>query len=134
MRTQQTVLLVDDDPHLLAALRRTLRFEPYALLLAESATAALQLLRTVPVDVLVTDQQMPGMSGTEFLVAVRREFPQVVSIMLTGRADLSTATSAIEAGAVYRFFTKPCETAVLACAIRDALRLPALRDARLTVA
>src|SRR5688500_1458244 len=100
MHSEQTVLLVDDDPQLLAALRRTLRFEPYKLLMAESAGAALWLLATTPVDVLVTDQRMPGMSGAEFLTKVRAEYPHVVSIMLTGNADLATAISAINSGEV----------------------------------
>jgi DNA-binding NtrC family response regulator len=123
---RQSVLLVDDDARLLAALRRTLHYEPYELLLAESADAALRLLSTTPVDVLVTDQRMPGMSGAEFLARVRAEHPHVVSIMLTGHADLATAISAINAGEVYRFFTKPCDAPALAAAIRQALQLKAL--------
>jgi two-component system probable response regulator PhcQ len=126
MLEPQTVLLVDDDPHLLTALRRALRFEPYQLRLAESAAAALWLLETTPVDVLVTDQRMPGMSGAEFLTRVRAEHPHVVSIMLTGHADVATAISAINSGEVYRFFTKPCDAASLAVAIRQALQLKAL--------
>ena len=117
----QTVLLVDDDAHLLAALRRALHNEPYELLDAASPGAALWVLATRHVDVLVTDEQMPGMSGTEFLTRVRAEFPHVISIMLTGHADLRTAMRAINSGEVYRFFTKPCDAASLAVAIRHAL-------------
>ncbi len=131
MRMNQTVLLVDDDPHLLAALRRALRSEPYEVLLAETAGAALWLLASDRVDVLVTDQRMPGMSGAEFLAKVRAEYPHVISIMLTGHADLATAISAINAGEVYRFFTKPCDAGSLATAIRQALQLKTLiRQAR----
>lgn len=131
LSARQTVLLVDDDPRLLAALRRRLYHEPYELLVAETAEAAFLLLRTVPVDVLVTDQQMPGMSGAEFVTRVRAEHPHVVSIMLTGHADLATAMTAINAGEVYRFFTKPCDAAALASAIRQALQLKTLiRQAR----
>jgi two-component system probable response regulator PhcQ len=126
MTREQTVLLVDDDPHLLAALRRALRHEPYELVLADTAGAALYLLATTPVDVLVTDQRMPGMSGAEFLTKVRGEYPHVISIMLTGHADLATAISAINSGEVYRFFTKPCDAGSLAVAIRQALQLKAL--------
>jgi two-component system, probable response regulator PhcQ len=126
MHVKQTVLLVDDDPHLLSALRRALRFEPYEVLLAETAGAALWLLASSRVDVLVTDQRMPGMSGAEFLAKVRAEYPHVISIMLTGHADLATAISAINAGEVYRFFTKPCDAGSLAAAIRQALQLKTL--------
>jgi DNA-binding NtrC family response regulator len=131
MHMKQTVLLVDDDPHLLSALRRALRSEPYEVLLAETAGAALWLLASARVDVLVTDQRMPGMSGAEFLAKVRAEYPHVISIMLTGHADLATAISAINAGEVYRFFTKPCDAGSLAAAIRQALQLKTLiRQAR----
>lgn len=131
MSHAQTVMLVDDDPKLLAALRRALHFEPYDLLLAETTSAALWLLATRPIDVLVSDQCMPGMSGTAFLAKVRAEHPHVISIMLTGHADLSTAISAINAGEVYRFFTKPCDAGSLAMAIRHALQQKALiRQAR----
>jgi DNA-binding NtrC family response regulator len=122
----RTVLLVDDDPHALAALQRALHAEPYTLLVARTAVAALWLLAAQPVDVLVTDQRMPGMTGAEFLTRVRAEYPHVVSIMLTGHADLPTAIRAINAGEVYRFFTKPCEAASLAVAIRQALQMQAL--------
>jgi DNA-binding NtrC family response regulator len=121
----QTVLLVDDDANLLTALRRALHAEPYEVLLAGTADAALWLLASRSVDVLVTDQHMPGMSGAEFLARVRAEHPQVVSLMLTGHGDLATAMQAINAGEVYRFFTKPCDVAALAAAIRQGLQLRA---------
>jgi DNA-binding NtrC family response regulator len=117
------VLLVDDDRNLLAALRRALSREPYEVVVAESADAALRILMSTPVDVLVTDQRMPGMSGAQFVARVRARHSNVVSIMLTGHADLATAMTAINAGEVYRFFTKPCDAAALAVAIRQALQL-----------
>lgn len=131
MPTAPTVLLVDDDDRLLASLRRTLHHEPYELLFAETADAALWLLESRTIDVLVTDERMPGLCGADFLARVRREHPAVVSIMLTGHADLATAMRAINAGEVYRFFTKPCDAAALALAIRQALQLKSLiRQAR----
>lgn len=126
MSHSQTVLLVDDDPLALAALQRSLHAEPYTLLVARTAAGALWVLAAQPVDVLVTDQRMPGMSGAEFLTRVRAEYPHVVSIMLTGHADLRTAIRAINAGEVYRFFTKPCDVGSLAVAIRQALQMQAL--------
>jgi two-component system probable response regulator PhcQ len=122
MRLEQTVLLVDDDAQLLASLRRALRAEPYTLVVAESPAEALRLLASLPVDVVLTDQRMPGMSGAEFLARVRAQYPHVISIMLTGHADLATAIRAINAGEVYRLFTKPCDVGTLAVAIRQALQ------------
>jgi two-component system, probable response regulator PhcQ len=126
MHLDQTVLLVDDDEHLLASLRRALRAEPYTLVVAASPAEALGLLASRPVDVVLTDQRMPGMSGAEFLARVRAQYPHVISIMLTGHADLATAISAINAGEVYRLFTKPCDVGTLAVAIRQALQHRAL--------
>jgi response regulator RpfG family c-di-GMP phosphodiesterase len=103
-----------------------MRAEPYALLAADSTGDALRLLATRRIDVLVSDERMPCMSGADFLAKVRGEYPDVVSIMLTGHADLSTAMRAINAGEVYRFFTKPCDAVCLAAAIRQALQMKEL--------
>ncbi|MCR4438165.1 MAG: response regulator [bacterium] len=115
------VLFVDDEPHVLAALRRSLRKEPYELLCATSAAEALRLIATVPVDVVVSDEQMPGMSGSELLAEVRRRHPDTVRMMLSGKATLEGAIRAINDGAIYRFFIKPCDEVDLATTIRHAL-------------
>lgn len=115
------VLLVDDDANLLDGLRRTLRKEPYEILAATSAEEALGVLGRQKVDVVISDQDMPGMSGTVFLAAVRQRFPDTVRFMLTGKATLETAVEAINDGAIRRFFTKPCNNVDLAVTIRQAL-------------
>ena len=123
---RRTVLLVDDDTALLHALRRTLRHEPYTVLVAESPTVACGVLARQPIDAVVSDEGMPGMSGTQFLARVHAEYPETVRIMLTGQANLDVAMQAINAGHVYRFFTKPCDPQLLASAIRQALLQRAL--------
>lgn len=117
-----TVLLVDDEPNLLQGLRRALRREPYEILVAEGAAAALRLLDARPVDVVVSDEAMPGMSGTEFLGRVRSQYPDTIRIMLTGHGTLKVAIRAINDGEVYRFLTKPCDPVDLALTIRQALQ------------
>jgi DNA-binding NtrC family response regulator len=72
---EHTVLLVDDDLALLEALRRALRREPYAIRVAYRAEAAFHVLAHHPVDVVVSDEKMPGLSGTEFLSKVRSRLP-----------------------------------------------------------
>ncbi len=116
-----TILLVDDEPNVLDALRRVLRKEPYEILTATSADEAATLLARRVVDLIVCDEEMPGMSGTEFLAAVAGEYPDVVRIMLTGHPTLPTALRAINEGHVYQFFTKPCNEIDLAISIRRAL-------------
>jgi two-component system probable response regulator PhcQ len=125
---EHTVLLVDDEPNLLEALRRALRREPYTLLEATSAEAAFDVLARTPVDVIISDEKMPGISGTELLAIVRKKYPDVVRIVLTGHASLEAAIRAINEGGVYRFLTKPFNHTDLAVTIRHAIEQKTLMD------
>ena len=116
------VLLVDDEPRIAKAIQRTLRREEFDIYTAGSARAALDILATTPIDVVVSDEKMPGMSGTEFLAVVHREYPHTVRIVLTGHASLDTAIKAINEGSIFRFMTKPCNPSELAITIRQALQ------------
>jgi two-component system probable response regulator PhcQ len=117
-----TVLLVDDELHVLAGLRRMLHKAPYTILCASAADEAFVYLRGHTVDVVITDQDMPGMCGTLFLATVCREFPETVRFMLTGQPTLDVAIEALNAGAIQRFFTKPCHYQDLALALREAIQ------------
>lgn len=119
----ETVLFVDDEPHFTSALQRALRHEPYRILTAHSAARALEIMHKEPVDVVVSDERMPGMSGSEFLAVVRRLHPRTVRILLTGYATLDAAVKAINEGEIYRFLTKPCHAKDLAQIIRQALAI-----------
>lgn len=116
-----TILLVDDEPHVTDALKRALRREPYEFVTATSATAAQQILSRQHVDVVVSDEQMPGMSGSEFLSKVRKQFPHTIRMILSGQASLEAAVRAINEGEVYRFFLKPCNPTDLGVTIQQAL-------------
>ncbi len=122
MKKEHTVLLVDDDPLLLNALTRFFHQEPYNILTAKSAEVALRILSGTQVDVIVSDQCMSGISGTELLAQIRQDYPDTVRIMLTGKPDLETALAAINQGQIYRFFTKPCNAVDLALSIREAIQ------------
>jgi DNA-binding NtrC family response regulator len=117
----QTVLFVDDDPNLTAGVKRLLRNEPYRILTEDGAEAALERLRTEPVDVVVSDEQMPGMDGAEFLAALRRQHPAIVSIMLSGQASMGAVIRALNEGQIFRFLIKPCGHDELTANIRQAL-------------
>jgi len=119
-------LLVDDDAHLLHGLARVLRHQPYQIYTARSGEEALMVLKGRPVDVIVSDEQMPGMRGGELLAWVAEHCPEVVRIVLTGRPTVENLIQAINEGAVYQFFTKPCDTLMLGAAIRKALEHKAL--------
>ena len=84
MSAPPSFLFVDDETRILSALRRTLRREGWEILLAETTDAALSLLRRRPVDVVVSDQKMPGMSGLQLLSEVGRLRPEARRVLLTG--------------------------------------------------
>ena len=123
----QTVLLVDDDQNILTSLQRSLHKEDYGLCCATSAEEALAILESQSIDLVVSDQNMPGMKGTDFLAEISRKYPEVVRFILTGKATLDTALEAINKGAISRFFVKPCDIVDLAISIREALQQKALK-------
>ena len=116
-----TVLLVDDEPNVLEGLSRALHKESYEILTANSAEQAAEILDRHAVDLIVSDEEMPGMSGTEFLGRVAQQYPDTVRLVLTGHPTLPAALRAINEGKVYQFFTKPCNEIDLAITIRRAL-------------
>ena len=116
------VLIVDDDPLLLDSMRRTLRREPYTILTARSGEEALDILNVKPVDLIISDQEMPGMSGTAFLKRVCERHPAVTRFMLTGQATLDSAIEAINNGGISRFLLKPCDPVDLIMSIRQGLQ------------
>ena len=104
-----TILVVDDDDNARHGLGLALRSGGYRVSFAASAESALELLRFEPMDVIISDHRMPGMSGLEFLKLVRDRYPDTIRIMLTGHADMEMAIKAINHGEIYRFLTKPCD-------------------------
>jgi len=122
MKPNPIVLFVDDDHSLLNGLKRVLHHEPYTVLTATDAVQGLKMLQSHAVSVIVSDEKMPLMGGTEFLAIAAKEYPQTVRIMLTGKADLDTAVKAINKGQIYRFLTKPCSGIELGVCIRQALQ------------
>jgi signal transduction histidine kinase/CheY-like chemotaxis protein len=118
---QQVVLFVDDEPLAIEAVVRSLRSSGLKLLTATSGPQGLSLLREHPVAVVVSDQQMPGMCGDEFLEEVARVKPATIRIMLTGQAEFAVAQRAINHGHVHQFLVKPCDPPTLLAALRSAL-------------
>lgn len=115
------ILLVDDEPNVTHWLRVGLRKEPWELLTADSGEEGLEIVKTNDIHVVVSDERMPGMSGSEFLSEVRRLHPSTMRIILTGQASLEATMRAINEGEIYRFLCKPCSTDELGLAIRHAL-------------
>ena len=117
-----TVLFVDDDHNVLEGLTRALRKEPYEILTAPSAEEAALILEKSAVDVIVCDEQMPGISGTEFLTQTAKDYPEVIRIILTGHSTPKLWSRAINECDIFRFLIKPCDELELATMIRKALK------------
>jgi DNA-binding NtrC family response regulator len=123
-----TVLLVDDEPKITEALKRALRKEPHVFLTATSAAEGEAILEAQPVDAIISDEQMPGMSGSEFLARARKRFPHTIRMVLSGQASLEAAVRAINEGEVHRFFLKPVNPTDLAVTLRQALEHKQLEE------
>ena len=107
MKSERTVLFVDDEPNILKSLQRLLRQEEMNVLCASTGKEALEILDKTPAQVFVTDQRMPEMSGVDLLSAVRERHPEIIRMMLTGFTEIKIAVEAINQGEIYRLITKP---------------------------
>lgn len=119
---RHTLLLVDDEPGIRTALSRLLRGDGYHILTAATGVEGLEMLAINPVQVIISDQRMPGMSGTEFLSTVKELYPDTVRIILSGYTDLEVVTESVNRGAVFKFLTKPWDDNLLREQVRDAFR------------
>ncbi len=118
---ENRILLLDDEPNILAALKRVLMDEPYEILDADSGEKGLEILHEKPCKVVISDERMPGMGGAEFLTRVKDLYPETVRILLTGYASIDAAMKAVNDGEIYRFFMKPWDDTDLRMAIRSAI-------------
>ncbi|MES2074804.1 MAG: EAL domain-containing protein [Pseudomonadota bacterium] len=119
---RRTLLLLDDEPHILAALARLLKRDGYTILRANTAAEAFELLALHEVQVIVSDQRMPQMNGTEFLSRVKQLYPRTVRIILSGYTELDSVLGAINSGEIYRFYTKPWDDQNLRANIQEAFQ------------
>ena len=107
------VLCVDDDPDIVAAVARFLRIDGYEVVCCHTPAAALAVLGSRAVAVLLSDYEMPEMTGVELAVRARRLQPETVRMLLTGRGTLDTAVEGINVGEVFRFLSKPFDPTIL---------------------
>lgn len=100
------LLYVDDEPSNLEIFKISFR-RHFNVFTAESGIEAIEILRTNDINLLVTDQLMPGMTGTELLGKIKDEFPDLIKIILTGYTDQKTLIEAINVHGIFQYITKP---------------------------
>jgi signal transduction histidine kinase len=113
------LLVVDDEPDLVQSVKDLLRLD-YRVLGATRAAEGLQIMGREKVHIVMTDQRMPEMTGTEFLRTLRDNYPDTVRLLFTAFADLDAVTDAINQGNVYRYISKPWEPPELQAVVKQA--------------
>jgi len=126
----RTLLLVDDDRFMLGVLNDMLIGQPYRVLSACSGEEALQVLSHEPVEVILCDQAMPGMRGTEVLAEAAARYPKTVRLMLSGQPDLTDIEAAIKSGVADGHYIKPLGARALREQLDEAFRLQSARGTR----
>lgn len=116
-----TLLFVDDEANILNSLKRLFRPLGYRILTAESGAAGLQVFEQNNIDLVISDMRMPEMNGAQFLELVRAKWPDVVRILLTGYADVTSTIAAINKGEIYRYIAKPWDDNDIVLTVRHAL-------------
>ncbi len=119
--TACSLLVVDDEPHILNVLRALLAQE-FQVLTAPSAEAARQIFDSREVDIILTDQRMPGWTGVELLEWVREQHPRTMRLMMTAFADFEDTVKAINRGQIYRIILKPWRNEELVLILKNAAR------------
>jgi signal transduction histidine kinase len=119
-RAKPCLLVVDDEPDLVQSVQDLLHRD-YQVFGATRAADGLRLMAQKPVDVVMTDQRMPEMSGVEFLGILRDSYPDTIRLLFTAYADLGTVIDAINQGSVYRYISKPWEPRELQAILRQAV-------------
>ena len=121
------LLILDDEPRILSALRRSLRREPYEVFTAETVPDALRILDAEDIDLVLSDHKLPGTTGLQFLAQVQERRPQTVRMLITGWTEL-IPDEAIQELAVKAVITKPWEDAALKETLRMACKALSGKD------
>ncbi len=121
MENKKTILIVDDEEYVLNSLKRLLHRDGYRILTAMSAEEGYRILTENDVQLIVTDQRMPGESGIEFLAKTKKDFPDVIRTILSGYTDVDSITESINKGHIFKFFYKPWDENNLRLEIKQCL-------------
>jgi response regulator RpfG family c-di-GMP phosphodiesterase len=119
---REKILFVDDEAQILKSLKRLFRDEPYEVLTMDNPHSALRMVEENEVAVVVSDQRMPEMEGSEFLEKVKALRPDTIRMIMTGCAGRETSSAAGNNGNVHRFLCKPWDSAELKSVVKEAVK------------
>lgn len=113
------LLVVDDEPDMLDFLERVFRHD-YTVLRAGSAEEAIEVLASGPVDILITDQKMPRMTGVQLLERIKDQYPELVKVLVSGYTDVPDIQQAVERCQIHQYVVKPVDSEKLKEAVKEA--------------
>lgn len=125
--SQHNLLLIDDEIDIVKSLYRQFR-KNYSVYRANSAEEGYEIMTKVPIHVIISDQRMPGMKGSEFFARVKNDYPDAIRLLLTGYADIQAVIKAINDGNIFRYITKPWDPTELETIVREAFGRHDLMD------
>jgi FixJ family two-component response regulator len=127
-KPERIVLLIDDESNIISALTRVLRRKRFRIVGTTSIKEGFELMAIHQPGVVICDQRMPEMTGTEFLRRIKDIYPDTIRIVLSGYTELNSVIDAVNHGEVYKFLTKPWEDEALCQVIGDAFNIYELRQ------
>ncbi len=116
------VLYLDDESHNLTAFRAAFRRD-FQVHVTTEPTEAVRILREQPIEVIISDQKMPSLSGVEFFELIMPDNPDPIRMLLTGHADIDAVIDAINKGQIYKYISKPWNEAELKSLVEEAAGL-----------
>jgi two-component system probable response regulator PhcQ len=118
---KRRILIVDDEPHILSSLKRILESDDKEVLIAKDAESGWALLQEKgEVELVISDNKLPGMLGIDFLIKVKMLYPDTIRILITGYPDLNSAMDAINRAHIWRYILKPIEVEELKILVKQA--------------
>ena len=121
MEKREKILLIDDEKEVVSALKRALGNQGYELLATTMPQEAMSWIENEIIDLIICDQQIPGMSGVDILAYAKKYQPEAIRILITGYADLNIAVAAINQGKIYHYISKPWDNDELNRIVREGL-------------
>jgi len=125
MGSEKRLLIIDDEIEVLNTLQRVF-YKDYEMHLTQSPKEALLIMEKFDIGVILCDQRMPEMKGTEFFTIVKKLYPNAIRILITGYLELSDAIISINEGHIFRYITKPWHLSDLKCSVKEAFEKNAL--------